>query len=534
MLKYKKINLISNGCFILAFLLLFFLNFYTFEYLFFPDDAVQCLFFSQNILKNGTPNYYNPLNSQFEKIFGMRGFYILDNGQSAPNYMLGNIILTAIFMGISKYALYLFNLTFCFLLFVFFYKTINLFLKNKVKSKIITLLLAFFAPFLFYASVYTNVLPAASFFLIAVYFSLKFVQNKNKKYFYLFLLFSLLTFWIRYEYIILFVPFFFYIIYSIKNKKIKFKFTHILWSILIISLLIFPFIYYNLSTYDGVLGFLTSNATVLRDFEHTTIIKEQNILFFQSGDFLFHNVKTQILNNFIFIPIIFFLYLISLITIIKKKEYTLLTFYSIPLIQIIYYYGAKWGGYNIINVVGGSSYIKYILPSWIIMFFLASYLLINLSNKKNRYVINKKVLIVVFLVFIVLNLNFVIFSCWGLQDYHERIENVMSFREEILQNTPDDSILFLKYLDKEIFPLRETAIYQSFPQDTRRKQVTSVIKNLLDNGYDIYFVNEDKIIKKGYSFREYKKYFEEEGLNVSYVFSSNIYKVDFYKIEKGD
>jgi len=525
----EKINLILNCCFIFLFFLLFSLNFYTSQHLVFSDDAVGALFFAENITKKGTLFYNDPLNSQFGQIFGLRGFIILPNNQTASSYMLGNIILTSFFLSISKISLYFFNFIFSSLALFFFYKTINLFLEDNIKSKIITMFLTFFAPFLFYASVFTNVLPATAFFIMGSYFSLKFVQKAKERYLYLFLIFNIFSIWVRYEYILLSLPFFCHTLYSIRNKNINFKYSYVLWSLLIVVLLIFPFIYYNLVAFGSISGFIHPSGTILGNFELSTAIKEGGVSFFRNWDNLFVNIKTQIISNFIFIPITFVLYLVSLILIIKRGEYALLAFFFIPVIQIFYYFGNNWGGYNTTGTVGGSALFRYLLPSWMIMFFLASYSLITVFGGKHN-IINRKIITILIAIFIVFNLNFVFFSHWGLRDYRERIQKMLGFRKEILKNTPENSILFFKFLDKEVFPLRETAIYQSFPPQTRINQTTGVIRNLINNGYDVYFIDEDKITKGGDSFEGYKENFEKEGLDVLPAFSSNVYQVDFYKV----
>jgi hypothetical protein len=209
----------------------------------------------------------------------------------------------------------------------------------------------------------------------------------------------------------------------------------------------------------------------------------------------------------------------------KKVNKVLLVLLVLVALQFLFYLGKPWYG----DFLKGSvvtSYSRYLLISWGVFIILS----VNAIRRviyalRVRHSRKKLVLILLFVYFVVSGLVSGLLSQWAIKYDIEVSEWSHEVRNDIIENTPKNSIIFTSYSDKHIYPVRQTAIYVSIPKEERLNKTIYLMKELLDDGYSVYLVDErdDYAISPVLS----KDIFEKNGLKTERAFSN------FYRITLG-
>ncbi|MBT7296701.1 hypothetical protein HN836_03515 [Candidatus Woesearchaeota archaeon] len=264
-------------------------------------------------------------------------------------------------------------------------------------------------------------------------------------------------------------------------------------------------------------SFLSLNT--LRDYSLSQDISSQGILFFDSFNLLITNIKEQI---FPITGIFFLIYLIVLFYSIKNKEYNIIPLLSIPIIQLFFYFGGIWGGYGQ-ELVSYSAYQRYFLISYSILFLSFGIFVNNIRFKKQLV----SILTFLAITFLVISFPFLIND---INRFDDTIEKTIDYKKQLITNTEKNAIIFTKIQDKNIFPERTPAIYQSIPPEHRIEETTEIIEKLLLNGYHVYFLKEDNVRMSDmeFLFEEYKKDLEKNNFRLINKFNN------FYEITKNE
>jgi len=190
--------------------------------------------------------------------------------------------------------------------------------------------------------------------------------------------------------------------------------------------------------------------------------------------------------------------------------------------QFLFYLGKPWYGEFLKGSVA-TSYSRYLLISWGVLIILSvSAIKRMVSTLTVRHTRKKSALILLIIYFVVSGSVVALFS---LRPDIENSEMANELRNDIIKNTPKNSIIFTSYYDKHVYPVRQTAIYVSIPKEERLNKTIYLMKELLKDGYPVYIVDErdDYAISPVLS----KDIFEKNGLKTEKAFSN------FYRITLG-
>jgi hypothetical protein len=482
----------------------------------FPNtDFNQINLFSKLILEESTMHYDNPLNNRFNyPIFGIRGLMNFGSNKLLSSTVIpGVVIVYALFGGISKNLTNLINPLFILLSLLFFYLILKKFIfKDRGVLTFITLILfSLSASFIYVSGTPFKDIIATSIFLASLYYSFKVIKNNQNNDLILFSILLSVSIWLNYVSVIFFLPSFIFAIYKWKFEIFNIK--KILIFIIPFLIVFIPLVLYQIN-YTG--GFLKFNSP---DFVLNYNNPESNprgifsFLLSFNTDKLYHNF----LNQIVFLsPIIAITFLLSLplLLIVRDKKFNiyLSILLFIILLQFMFFLTKSWSGEGFIGS-SGTSYVRYLLVSWGFIFTLSVFTLSKLIK-------NKKSLLIIIMLILCGGIISGIYSEMSIDYFIETSSWTNSFKEKIVENTPEGAIIFSGYNDKYIYPVRTIAIYPAIPKDIRVNYTTEMIDSLCAEGEDIYFTRENPPSELGFSFEEYKKAFLEKGIMLNHKFDS--------------
>jgi len=192
--------------------------------------------------------------------------------------------------------------------------------------------------------------------------------------------------------------------------------------------------------------------------------------------------------------------------------------------QFLFYLGKTWSG-AFIKGSAGTPYSRYLLISWGVLIILSVGAVKRMVNALNiGYASKKTVLTLIFICLVFSGLISGLYSRMAVNSFIETSERANEIRNDIIKNTPENSIIFTSFYDKYIYPVRQTAIYVAIPEEERLNKTIYLMKELLEDGYSVYIVDErdDYAISPVLS----KDIFEKNGLKTERAFS-NFYRIVF-------
>jgi len=443
--------------------------------------------------------------------------------------MPGIIVIQALFKSVNLPTFFI-NPIFVLLGLYFFNKIVSIFIfKDKFWSLAATTIYFSSAAFIHFSSLPFKDLVATATFFVGLYYILIGIYDKRASNFALFGVFAGVTMWVSYPNVIFYLPALALHLFTIRNEILKIQNL----KNLIITLIFFSPFFISLYIYQVRLfdGFLNFNNPILR-LNH---YEEFNVPVSISSFVLNVNVKQLLVDFFnqIFLvnPILVFFSILGLLyflfDVIKKKKVNkvLLVLIALVTVQFLFYLGKTWYGEFLQGSVA-TSYSRYLLISWGVLIILAIGAIKRIINAlRVRYSRKKLVLILLFVYFVVSGLISGLFSPMTISSDIEVSEWANELRNDIIENTPKNSIIFTSYYDKHIYPVRQTAIYVAIPKEERLNKTMHLMKELLEDGYSVYIVDErdDYAISPVLS----KDIFEKNGLKTERAFGS------FYRITLG-
>jgi hypothetical protein len=441
----------------------------------------------------------------------------------------GIIIIQALFKFINL-PTFLINPIFVLVGVYFFNKIVDTFIFNNRYWSLSTTAIYFASgAFIHNSSLPFKDLVATATFFVGLYYILNGIYNKKASNFALFGFFAGVTMWMNYPNIIFYLPVLALHLFTIRNEILKRQNLKNLIITLVFFFPLFISLYiYQVTVFDGFLNF---NDYVFR-LNHYEALGDRSSI---SSFVLNVNIGQLPVNFFnqIFLvnPILIsFSILGSLYVIydcIKKKEANkvLLVLLVLVALQFLFYLGKPWYG----DFLKGSivtSYSRYLLISWGVFIILSVSAIKRVINAlRVRHSRKKLVLILLFVYFVVSGLVSGLLSQWTME-YNIRVsEWANESRNDIIENTPKNAIIFTSYYDKHVYPVRQTAIYVAIPKEERLNKTISLMKELLEDGYSVYIVEE----KDDYAISPVlnKDIFEKNGLKTERAFSN------FYRITLG-
>jgi len=506
------------------------LNFATQKHSFPNPDTNQIYLFSDLLKKNQTLWYYNELNAKYDiPIFGIRSLLNFGHDYFVPSVIPGIIVIQALFKFMNM-PIFLINPIFVLVGLYFFNKVVRIFIfNNKFWSLFTTVTYFSSGVFIHNSSLPFKDLVATATFFAGLYYILNGIYNKKTSSFALFGFFAGVTMWMNYPNIIFYLPALALHLFTIRKEILErqnlknFIIAFIFFIPLFVSLYM-----YQVTVFDGFLNF----NNPLYSLNHYEAFNVRSSI---SGFVLNVNVN-QLLVNFctqfflvnpilIFLSILGFLYVI-LDGVIKKRVNKVITVLLVLVaMQFLLYLGKTWYGEFLPGSVA-TSYSRYLLISWAVLIILSISAIKRMVKPLTMHHTRKRlVLILLIIYFVVSGLLTGLLSPQTIKYDIEVSEWSHEVRNDIIKNTPRDSIIFTSYFDKHVYPVRQTAIYVSIPKEERLNKTIYLMKELLDDGYSVYLVDErdDYAISPVLS----KDIFEKNGLKTERAFSN------FYRITLG-
>jgi cell division protein FtsB len=454
-------------------------------------DFVQNIFFSDLFAKGKTLLYCNELNKEIFPIFGGRGFRLTaKEGCLSHGSMHGFIIILGLAKMIWPDSFYFIVPFFSSLALVFFYKIFNFFFSKKT-SLLGTILLLLFPPFFLHSALLFNNIPALAMFLSAVYFLIK-GNKENKNWYFLSSLLAGLMVWIRYDYFLLVVPAFFFLLKELIKKSLTIKELFLIslpFCLLLLGLGLTNFkLYGGLFSYEGGEFSSLANSPV----NYAGDIKTKKLLPFlppMSSNIFFTNFYRYLVKDkeILLAFLVFSLFIIfgkhnmNRLKKLDLKDFSWLFLFFIGL-QISFYFFSVWNGFQEPQNVLANSYVRYILPAYaFIIFFVVVFL-----EKTNNII---KSLFLIF--FFLWSINISFFSRGGIIDQIKAQKDFSEAKAKYLENIPEkNAVVFTIFADKYIFPDRITAIYNTFNHNEVEEKTVFAMNSLTEKGIPVYFLKE--------------------------------------------
>ena len=504
----------------------------------FHFDTHETWVFSNNLLKNKSLIYSDPLSKLFEhKVFyHFGGFISNDKLYTVRTY--GEILLTSFGLLINyKAPFFLISL-----LGTIGIIPLYLFSKNIFNKKIALLSTIFYSlsyPMINWSNQLINNVPAFSLFITGLYFASNILTNKNNRLsnYILSALFFALSFWMRYEYLI-FILFLIPWIY-ITRKSIKLKYSII--AVLIFVILLSPIFFLNYHLHKNPLTF-----TVIEHFKtklpDKALKKRTPDKMIDTILWLFNFLLQSIRLDFITIAnnLKYYLYdifpgltvlsILGYIVIFKEKEKNKINFATFSLITSIF-----WTFRIIPNILLSPEDVKIEgpIPRYFLMVYcfviLISVFFIFYLSKKYKKIIHYLVIVLLITITILNTSSLLIGS--GYSVFVHNAKKQISKINLIIKDFPNNSIVigdrrfFLHGItERKTLDLCEITIID---KEENSKVATNYIKTLLNLNYPIYIIEKNYFNLTNYIQKN------EKDLTVKKVISEDyfeIYKV-FYRKE---
>lgn len=412
-----------------------------------PDETGDSVFIAKWAKdENLIIENYNSWNKNYNNVFSPRGAVVNDKGQIVPLKAIGDYIFFGFlykpFINLINVQAFLtlFKILYIVLIAILFYYFFNY--KKDKQSLIILALLLVLPECQILLSPYSISFVASLLFLRKWYMSGKNEINFN-------LISSsltlALTLFFRYEYYVLSIPIFIWLLFkSIKLKKVKIFIAYLVAPLLtlILFLLSNKLLYGNYLT----LGYILDNKSSDVFSSQTTLsIAKLSQLFVAYG---FHPISI-IENISRFVLIMYgFLFLPFLIKTIKEKKFddlgiiTLLSF-----CYLVIYYGSNNNFYGNGTFDYDSSYVRYFSP--LILFTLPKAIEYYRDLLVNTFSKNKILCLLLISLFIV-------FSIFRWSENFNSLNLIKSNYSLTLNEAatifPKNAVLFTNYWDKVLYP----------------------------------------------------------------------------------
>jgi len=526
-IRADKFRCLEFTFFLSTLVISLFLNFATQRHSFPNPDTNQIDLFSDLLIKNQTLWYYNDLNVKYDiPIFGIRSLLNFGHNYFVPSVVPGIIMIQASFKFINLPTFFI-NPIFVLIGLYFFNKIVNLFIfNNRLWSLFTTAIYFLSGAFIHNSSLPFKDLVATATFFVGLYYILNGIYDKKASNFALFGFFAGVTMWMSYPNIVFYLPALVLLLFTVRNEVLEKQNLKNYTIIFVFFIPMFISLYmYQVTVFDGFLNFNNpvfslnqyeafSDRTSIPSFILNVNISQLPINFFNQ----------IFLVNPILISFSIFGSLYVVYDGVKKKKVNkvLLVLLMVVAMQFLFYLGKTWYG-DFLRGSVATSYSRYLLVSWGVLIILSVSAIRRMVNLLTvRHTRKKSALILLFIYFVVSGLVVGLFS---LKPDIESAEMADELRNEIIENTPKNSIIFTGYHDKHIYPVRQTAIYVAIPKEERLNKTIYLMKELLEDGYSVYIVDE----RDDYSISPVlsKDIFEKNGLKTERAFG------DFYRITLG-
>ena len=474
-----KIDIKKNRFIIIIFFLIIFAFIYsynTYTPAFIAPDETLNYVFSQIYAETGNLYYEEELNSIAGGIIRPRGVKYIDDKIISNKFIgfpfyYGTIIVLA-GADLLPYLTFLFS---CIGMLSIYLLGKELFgLENGLIS---IFLLGFFPPYWYWSNfpLFETVFGSVFFILGLVYF-IKLLNVQSLSNSLLTGIFFGISWNIRPDMILFLIPIFLISVLEIRKLKLK----TLVISFIIFIFLISPVLLLNNDIYGG---YLTTGHTVNTASSEgsTKVIPTPGILWQKDFSIMFDNLK-NLINIIPLFPffIIGFLICLSNMKFFKSNSrnmYLLFILLSILIFSLFYLAGSSQkhgGGLH-------ESYTRYFFPIFLSIIPLFSLFIQKLRGLGN----NGKIAIVLIIMLFIISCIFTTYpqleQKWGPRESYIRITNFIE------TTTESNSIIFIRGLDKIVYPTRRVATINYLPTEIKEKEIAEIATKLYEKNVSIYF-----------------------------------------------
>ncbi len=455
-----------------------------------PDNTINLLV--SDLFSNFyTLSYYENLNTIFDTyIFGFRGFaFNEETGRMVHVSMHGYPLILGYLKMLGPNLIYSINALSITVSVFYIYKFGLLTIRDRQYAILAAIIYSVLAPIIYNSNVLFNNALHTALFLASYYYLSSFIKYRHTSALFLGVVFAFVTFWIRYDSVIYYIPIGILLATNIKDQFKQVSIT----SLLVTLVMIFPLSVINKQMYGSLVGFTTPGLRL------TTYILERELQESKGAiatllQVIFNAELTNIPNNVIdhifrIAPLIVLPAVIGFFFFLrKKKDINLKILGSLnwsAALLIFFYFRGVWSGSSYEEVSVATSYSRYMMPLWAIIVLLYVYSFKSLAKEFTNKVILKLILLLVITYSFSVSIN----GLYGLSFFQQQQDEIEKIKEQI-DDTPENSIIFTRTRDKYIYPKRLTAIYMAYHPDDRVDSTTQLVKDLLLDEIPVYFTTE--------------------------------------------
>jgi hypothetical protein len=391
-------------------------------------------------------------------------------GHIVPQTFLGNNIIEGVItIFANSAATLILNIIVLILFCIYSYKLFRLF-KNPRTSIIIVLLVLVLSPFVNLLNI------TASLMMILFYYFYRYLEKNEIKYLILMFLMYCVCSILRYEYLVLLILL---IIYALLHKNNNKKIQSFLIFFVIIAIYFSLILLLNNILYGNpfLVGYNFDPQAHDTKFYAAKSISNKIISYLLPYGINLTSIYDKSLRYiFILFPTSIISIFLIFIKYTKDKESKSRNFFFVFLstfVLFIIYYCSNPHFYNYGITTMNSSYVRYL--SFFILFLLLLLSSIRISNKKTSILIT----------FLLLSIS-IIMASMAYIDTSKRLNEYADIKDNLLNLTDTNSIIFTYYWDKIMWPDRLVAT-SSF-NITSEDQIIECIFKMDKDGYKIYIL----------------------------------------------
>ncbi|MCG2796511.1 MAG: glycosyltransferase family 39 protein [Actinomycetia bacterium] len=244
----KKVALVL--LLMVSFLLMNYTNLRTENWVLHPDDY-EAFVIGHNLKETGRLSVDVPLNDMFEYPLFTPSGATYSGGKVVPTRAYGFYFICALGFFLGEHGPFYLIPLLGLICILFLYKLVSLVMDEK-KALLAAFLFALSAPFLYWNNMLFSNIPALAFLMIGLYFLVKIAYGDDGRlrWYLLCAVFFALATWVRYEQLIIILPFF--LIVVLKRRSFKLKYTVV--AVVLLILLLSPILLLNNSLHGNPFG----------------------------------------------------------------------------------------------------------------------------------------------------------------------------------------------------------------------------------------------------------------------------------------
>ena len=295
--------------------------------------------------------------------------------------------------------------------------------------------------------------------IVSTRYFFKLLDTKETRYYILTGLFFSLSLFIRPEYVLLVIPL---LIILLWNRK-RIRKTYAVLAVLSLMVSLGPFFILNNELYGSAM--LTGQHLLYNNTQAVPI-----------SSFSMANLVNNSVNLINLTPILFLCAFLGLLCCIKNRIHLQYTMFLVTCLLILSMYFLSG---RILPTDIHSSYVRYLLPIYILSLPFISYFIFSLKQRS----------VIILIVFVILCVN--IFTVIpAINNNLKSVEGYARLSREVVNATEPDAVIFLDYWDKAIFPERKVGLVRELPEENRSEILAGIAIKVSEKMVPTYFLIE--------------------------------------------